>query len=205
MKGSSLAAFVIASILLCFMGVHYTYYLLFGPQESVLNDYLEQQIKAAESLDELVAQYEESLQLVKAYESERPEMEVLTRYQQQSVEPYESKIRLETAINVWEKKTREYQRIWYSWTAGLILFVIGAAGFGIYRSWIPLSVHIAGLGQMIWSVSPTQMIVGALVEHERLLAAKLLLSMFTFILLMAAWYLSDQMQHRRHLSHETAE
>lgn len=205
MKGSSLAAFVIASILLCFMGVHYTYYLLFGPQESVLNDYLEQQIKAAESLDELVAQYEESLQLVKAYESERPDMEVLTRYQQQSVEPYESKIRLETAINVWEKKAREYQRIWYSWTAGLILFVIGAAGFGIYRSWIPLSVHIAGLSQMIWSVSPTQMIVGALVEHERLLAAKLLLSMFTFILLMAAWYLSDQMQHRRHLSHETAE
>jgi hypothetical protein len=49
------------------------------------------------------------------------------------------------------------------------------------------------------------MIVGALVEHERLLAAKLLLSMFTFILLMAAWYLSDQMQHRRHLSHETPE
>ena len=75
MKGSSLAAFVIASILLCFMGVHYTYYLLFGPQESVLNDYLEQQIKAAESLDELVAQYEESLQLVKAYQSDHDEIE----------------------------------------------------------------------------------------------------------------------------------
>jgi hypothetical protein len=204
MKGSSLAAFVIASIILCFMGVHYTYYLLFGPQESVLNDYLEQQIKTAESLDELVAQYEESLQLVKAYESERPDMEVLTRYQQQSVEPYASKIRLETAIDVWEKKTREYQRVWYSWTAGLILFVIGATGFVLYRSWIPLSVHIAGLGQMIWSASPTQMIVGALVEHERLLGAKLLLSVLTFVLLMAAWYLSDQMQHRKRLSDEMA-
>lgn len=149
MKGSSLAAFVIASIILCFMGVHYTYYLLFGPEASVLNDYLEQQIKAAESLDELVAQYEESLQLVKAYESERPGMEVLTRYQQQSVEPFATKIRLETAINVWEKKTREYGRVWYSWTAGLILFVIGAAGFVLYHSWIPLSVHIAGLAQKI--------------------------------------------------------
>ena len=204
MKGSSLAAFVIASIILCFMGVHYTYYLLFGPQESVLNDYLEQQIKTAESLDELVAQYEDSLQLVKAYESERPDIEVLTRYQQQSVEPYASKIRLETAIDVWEKKTREYQRVWYSWTAGLILFLIGAAGFVLYRSWIPLSVHIAGLGQMIWSASPTQMIVGALAEHERLLGAKLLLSVLTFVLLMAAWYLSDRMQYRKRLSDEMA-
>ena len=205
MKGSSLAAFVIASIILCFMGVHYTYYLLFGPEASVLNDYLEQQIKAAESLDELVTQYEESLQLVKAYESERPGMEVLTRYQQQSVEPLPTKIRLETAINVWEKKTREYGRIWYSWTAGLILFVIGAAGFVLYHSWIPLSVHIAGLAQMIWSASPTQMIVGALAEHERLLGAKLLLSVVTFVLLIAAWYLSDRMQHRRRLSNQTAD
>ncbi len=64
MKGSSLAAFVIASVILCFMGVHYSYYLLFGPDESVLNDYLEKQIKDAENLDELVARYEESLQLV---------------------------------------------------------------------------------------------------------------------------------------------
>lgn len=205
MKGSSLAAFVIASIILCFMGVHYTYYLLFGPEASVLNDYLEQQIKAAESLDELVEQYEESLQLVTAYESEQPDMEVLTRYQQQSVEPFATKIRLETAINVWEKKTREYGRVWYSWTAGLILFVIGAAGFVLYHSWIPLSVHIAGLAQMIWSASPTQMIVGALAEHERLLGAKLLLSVVTFVLLIAAWYLSDRMQHRRRLSNQTAD
>ncbi len=49
---------------------------------------------------------------------------------------------------------------------------------------------------MIWSASPIQMIVGALVEHERLLGAKMLMTVFTFILLMAAWYMSDQMQNR---------
>jgi hypothetical protein len=196
MKGSSLAAFVIASIFLCFMGVHYTYYFVFGSPESVLHDYLEEQIKGAENLDELVAEYETSLQLIAAYEIERPDMEVLTRYQQQSVEPYKTKIRLETAIDVWEKKTREYQRVWYSWAAGLILFVVGATGFVLYRSWMPLSIHIAGLGQMIWSASPTQMIVGALAEHERLLGAKLLMTVLTFALLMAAWYLSERMQKR---------
>ncbi|TDJ47820.1 MAG: hypothetical protein E2O52_02300 [Gammaproteobacteria bacterium] len=84
-------------------------------------DYFEQRIKAAEDLDELVAQYEESLHQVATYESERPDMAVLTRYQQQSIEPYKSKIRLETAINVWEKKAQEYQRVWYSWTAGLLM------------------------------------------------------------------------------------
>ena len=205
MKGSSRMAFVIASIVLCFMGVHYSYYLLFGPDESVLNDYLEQQIKGAESLDELVAEYEQSLQRVTAYESERPDMEVLTRYQQQSVEPYKTRIRLETAIEVWEKKTREYQRVWYSWTAGLLLFVIGAAIFVLYRSWIPLSVHIAGLGQMIWSASPTRMIVGALAEHERLLGAKLLMTVLTFALLMGAWYMSDRMQAHSRSSDEMAD
>ena len=60
--------------------------------------------------------------------------------------------------------------------AGLILFGMGAAGFVLYQSWIPLSVHIAGLGQMIWSASPTQMVVGALAEHERLPGAKLLMT-----------------------------
>lgn len=42
-------------------------------------------------------------------------------YFEQSIEPYKSKIRLETAINVWEKKAQEYQRVWYSWTAGLLM------------------------------------------------------------------------------------
>ena len=195
MKGSSRAAFVIASIILCFMGVHYTYYTLYGSHESVLIDYLEQQIKGAESLDELVAEYEASLELVAAYERDRPDMDVLTRYQQQSIEPYKSKIRLETAIEVWEKKAWEYQRVWFSWTAGLVLFLVGAAGFVLYRNWRILSVHIAGLAQMIWSASPTPMIVGALAEHERLLGAKLLMTVMTFVLLMAAWYMSSRMQN----------
>lgn len=196
MNGSSLAAFVIASIILCFMGVHYTYYFLFGPDESVLHDYLEERIKAAENLDELVARYEESLQMVELYESEQLNAVVLTRYQQQSIEPYKTKIRLETAIDIWEKKAREYQRVWYSWGAGLILFIIGAAGFVLHQSWISLSIHIAGLAEMIWSASPTRMLVGALAEHERLLSAKLLMTLFTFVMLIAAWYLSDQMQNR---------
>lgn len=202
MKRTSLAAFVIASIILCFMGVHYTYYFLFGPHESVLNDYLEEQIKSAASLDQLLQEYEESLQRVKSYESERPNMDVLTRYQQQSIEPYKTKIRLETAIEVWEKKAQEYRQVWFSWGAGFILYVIGAVGYVFYRSWIPLSIHIAGLSQMIWSASPTRMIVGALAEHERLMTAKLLMTILTFVLLFAAWYASERFQRNRKLSND---
>lgn len=192
MSGARITAFVLASIILCIQTAHFSYFKFFDPHESVLNDYLDQQIKEAGSLDELISEYEKARAAVEAYEIERPNMEVLTRYQQQSIEPYKTMIRLEAAIEAWEKKGREYQRVWYQWSAGLFLFVLGFIAFRLSKSWITLAIIIAGLGEMIWWSSPTRMIVGALSEHERLLNAKLLLTIVTFVLLLFAWIMSER-------------
>jgi len=192
MTGFRVVAFGLASIILCFQGVHFTYFKFFSPQESVLSDYLDKQIKEAGSLEELIREYETALIAVEAYEIEKPDAGVLTRYQQQSIEPYKTKLRLEAAINTWEQKTREYGRVWYQWSAGLLLFIIGIVLFRWSHSWIALSLHIAGLAEMIWWSSPTRMMIGALAEHERLLNTKLLLTIVTFALLMAAWIMSEQ-------------
>ena len=68
MKKSSVAAFVLATIVLCFQVVHFSYLKFFNPHESVLSDYLDKQIQQAESLEELVAEYEKSLQAIELYE-----------------------------------------------------------------------------------------------------------------------------------------
>ena len=196
MKGSSIAAFVFASIILCFQLGHFSYYKFFDPHQSVLNDYLDLQIKEAENLDVLIAEYDKARRGVKIYEEENPDRNMLTQFQRQSIEPYKTKIRLELAIDTWEKKTREYERVWYQWTAGLVLFIVGMVLFSLHRRWMPLSLPIAGHALMIWWSSPTRMIVGALSEHERLLNAKLLLTIITFIMLIGAWLFSERAQKR---------
>jgi len=194
--GFRVRAFGLAIIILCFQGVHFTYFKFFSPHESVLSDYLDKQIKEASSLDELIQEYEASIEKVTAYEIENPNVGVLTRYQQQSIEPYKTKLRLESAIDAWEQKTREFGRVWYQWSAGLALFIVGIVLFRMSRSWIALSLLIAGIAEMIWWSSPTRMMVGALAEHERLLNAKLLLTVVTFALLLAAWVLSERMSEQ---------
>jgi hypothetical protein len=196
MTGFRVVAFGLASIILCFQGVHFAYYKFFSPQESVLSDYLDKQIKEAGSLEELTRDYEASLKKVAAYETENPDASVLTRYQQQSIEPYKTKLRLEDAIDTWEKKTNEYGRVWYQWSAGLVLFIVGIVLFRWSRNWIALSLHIAGLSMMIWWSSPTRMMVGALVEHERLLNTRLLLTIVTFVMMLGAWFMSERMRAR---------
>jgi len=194
--GFRVMAFCLASIILLFQGVHFAYFKFFNPQESVLSDYLDKQIKQAGSLDELIREYEASRKKVTAYESENPDVGVLTRYQQQSIEPYKTKLRLESAIDAWEQKTREYSRVWYQWSAGLVLFIVGIILFRMSKSWIALSLLIAGITEMIWWSSPTRMMVGALAEHERLLNVKLLLTVVTFALLLAAWTLSERTRNK---------
>jgi len=144
----------------------------------------------------LTRDYEASLKEVAAYETENPDAGVLTRYQQQSIEPYKTKLRLEDAIDTWEQKTREYGRVWYQWSAGLVLFIVGIVLFRWSRNWIALSLHIAGLSMMIWWSSPTRMMVGAWVEHERLLNTKLLLTIVTFVMMLGAWFMSERMRAR---------
>jgi hypothetical protein len=196
MKKSSVAAFVLATIVLCFQVVHFSYLKFFNPHESVLSDYLDKQIQQAKSLEELVAEYEKSLQAIELYEQQRPDADVLTYYQQSSIEPYKTKEKLEAAIGVWEKRSREYQRVWFQWTAGLILFTVGAVLFRMYVSWIPLAIHIAGMAEMIWWSSPTRMAVGAVLEYEKLINAKLLLTIVTLALVMLAWYWSERSQKK---------
>ncbi len=201
--GFRVMAFGLASIILCFQGVHFTYFKFFSPHESVLSDYVDKQIKDASSLEELIQEYEASREKVTAYEIENPNVGVLTRYQKQSIEPYKTKLRLESAIDAWETKTREYGRVWYQWSAGLVLFVVGIGLFRASKSWIALSLLIAGLTEMIWWSSPTRMMVGALAEHERLLNAKLFLTLVTFALLLGAWTLSERMRKRSHSEAES--
>jgi len=76
------------------------------------------------------------------------------------------------------------------------LFIVGIVLFRWSRNWIALSLHIAGLSMMIWWSSPTRMMVGAWVEHERLLNTKLLLTIVTFVMMLGAWFMSERMRAR---------
>ena len=190
MRGFQLTIFVMAIVLLSMQSVHFVYYKFIYSHESVLDDSLDKQIKASQSIDELLQEYKKAQTKVKDYEIKNPDKE-FEYYKRQKTEPYKSKIKFENAIKDWEKKQRDYARLWYQWFAGVLLFSLGGAMYWIKRSWLGLSVLTAGLGEMIWWSSPNLTRIGSLLEYEKLLNTKLLLTLLTFILLSAAWLVSE--------------
>jgi len=192
MRGFRLTILVVTICVLCAQGVHFVYYKYFYPHESVLDDYVDKQIQAAESLEELVAEYELAMAAVEEYEAQTPESERPSYGIRRNQDPYSTKMRLERAIETWESRARDYARLWYQWIAGLILFAGGAALIRFERGWLGISLIVAGLGEMIWWSSPSFRVIGSLQEYEKLLNAKLILTLLTFLIVIFVWQLYER-------------
>lgn len=192
MRGFQLTILVVTIFVLCAQGVHFVYYKFFYPHESVLDDYVDKQIQAAESLEELVAEYELAMAVVEEYEAQTPEADRPSYGNRRNQEPYSTESRLERAIETWEGRARDYARLWYQWIAGLMLFAGGAVLTRFARGWLGASLIVAGLGEMIWWSSPSFRAGGSLQEYDKLLNAKLILTVLTFVIVIFVWQLYER-------------
>ena len=187
MKGFQHTILVIVVIVLSAQLAHFTYMKFFYPTRSVLDDQLDTSIKSSTSLEELLLQFKNSEREVKAYEDRLTEKENRKSFRR-DMEPYESNRKLRQAIQNWEQKQAQIQRLIYQWAIGLILAL---AGTGLYLKrfgWIGTAFIVAGLAEMIWWCSPSISVGGAISEFERILNIKLMLTLATMLVFAGNWW-----------------
>ncbi len=187
LHGFQYTVLIIVVLFLSVQTAHFTYMKFLYPTSSVLDEQLDDSIRSATSLEDLVQHYEESSARVEEYERTLSPEE--KRRVNRRLEPYESKNKLEAAIRDWERKQKQHVRLLFQWTFGLLLTVAGTAIHLRTTSWVGSALIVAGLAEMIWWSSPGISLGGAVAEFERILNTKIILTLVTSAVFAAVWML----------------
>jgi hypothetical protein len=164
----------------------HVFVLLVEPRTSVLDKYEPAlgEVGEAQSLDELVGRYDEARSRVKAWEQSKTAAEIEAR---QWDEPYATAERMKEAVQTWEEHHRQIRELNFYWWGGLACFVAGQLA---YRCWHPLlgmAFFLIAFAEMIYWTSPALRGWSSGQEFERLVLWKLLYSLATLGLVLAAW------------------
>ena len=170
--------------------IRHVYMLWIEPRGSVLDKYdkpRKSEIDAATSLDELMRRYEPVRKQVDEARQARAKAAAepgagsgVPPYLEEREEPFRSERELSQAIREWEQKSKEIRELWFFWTVGLVVLVLGMV---LYRKnrWFGLTLIIAALAEFIYWTSPT--FFGGTREFDRLLWNKLLFTLVSLVLL----------------------
>jgi cation transport ATPase len=198
MKALEKTIMVLAFLALVSQTVRHAYMLWGEPRGSVLDKYdrpRKSEIDSATSLDELLRKYESVRKQVDearqergkmaktARDAETPEVTTVLSVDEMQTEPYKSEHQLREAINDWEQKSNEIRELWFFWTVGLVLLVVGMVLYRVQIRWFGLTLIIVALSEFVYWTSPT--FFGGTREFDRLLWNKLLFSLISLALLFA--------------------
>ncbi len=163
----------------------------------------------ASFLQDLVAQYDAAKKQTEALDEERKRTEenltkderdvVRDRFREEHEEEYERESDLKAAIRDWEEKSEKIRELRIFWLFGVGLFAVGAVLYGGGIGWLGLAFLITGAVEMIWWTSPTFTFIGNNIEFDRLLVNKLILTLATLALLVAAWLIDERKNRGRAL------
>lgn len=174
----------------------HAYILWIEPRNSALVEQVGQDIRAARTLEELVARYKEANQKIEEWERSKSQDEVSRA--DRSREPYRSQSMLRGAIEAWESQQRQMSQLHFYWWCGFVTLIAGVASYLWVQRWLGTSFLIAGFGEMIWWTSPTFRILSAESEFVQLLGWKLIYSVATLLLLLALWCYVGTISWRRY-------
>jgi hypothetical protein len=141
-------------------------------------------ISSATDVDDLLARYRPAFQAVQAVEKKnqgKPPEE--WRFTEE--EPFKSEATLRQAIEEWEEKQRQLFQMRVYWTFGFATALLGLVVHKNMSHWLGLAWLITGFSEMIWWCSPPW-IYRVTTESDRLLSNKLILSVLTTVLIVAA-------------------
>lgn len=213
MKALKTTLFVLAIFTLATQALRHVYVRYLEPRTSVLDAYEQTEttksIKEATALQDLVAQYDAAKKQTEALDEERKRAEenltkderdvIRDRFREDHEKEYERESDLKEAIRDWESKSEKIRELRLFWLFGLGLFAVGAALYGKRSDWLGLSFLITGAVEMVWWTSPTFTFIGNDIEFDRLLINKLVLTLATLALLVAAWLIDERKNRGRAL------
>jgi Flp pilus assembly protein TadB len=191
--------FVIAFLSISIHTVRLIYMVWLAPTGSVLDQYdetVESRIKAATSLDELVAMYDDAHRAVQEYEADEANPVLENPWNK---EPYQSRRLLREAIDKWESQSSTVHKTRAYWAFGFAFFIVGVVAFKWIGQWLGVSALVVAFSEMIYWSSPPYF-SGRLHEFERLLNNKLFLAVFAFALLVCAGYLAGLLRDNKALT-----
>jgi hypothetical protein len=169
MRALQKTLFIIALIILLTQTVRHLYVRWVEPTRSILDKYqpsVKDDIKNANSLEELVKQYEEARKIEPDPESQRVDP---TNHSRKISETESS---LWNAVGEWEKRTKEIFELRFFWCSGLVLLLLGLLCYLQRYPWLGLTIITAGIAEMIWWTSPLFRWGGESREFDKLLTNK---------------------------------
>jgi hypothetical protein len=193
--------FVIALLVLSTQTVRHIYVRWLEPTGSVLDRFeppVTEDIKKADSLDQLIPLYEEAHQKAEAARAsaEKSEDPTVISASHSETEPYKSENLLKEAIRDWESKSKELYELRYFWLSGLAFLFLGIICYRKVHPWLGLTLLIAGFSEMIWATSPSFR-GGTYKEFDRLLTNKIIFSLISLALLLIIGWLIKEMKYDR--------
>jgi hypothetical protein len=194
MRPLQITLFVLAFIVVGTQSFRHIYVKFFQPRTSVLDpfrDPTESGIAEAEDLDDLLVMYQEAREAVAEYEGNPANPPVSVR-ERRELEPYSSEFRLEMEIQRREAQAHGIFKMRFYWAFGLVGVLLGILCHVRFNRWLGMAAVIAGFSEMAFWTSPLVRLPGAGTEFERLLNNRLVLSVVTWVLLLALWLLLDR-------------
>jgi hypothetical protein len=205
MKALKTTIFILSVLVLTTQFARHFYVRFIEPRSSVLDRYhkteTEKAIQKARSLDELVSQYAAAKKRVDELDAARnaaeagknkDELDVYRdRFNEEHKDDYRREADLKEAIQEWERRSGEIRELRVFWLFGLAFFGTGAALLVRGREWLGMAFIVPGVIEMIWWTSPSFGLAGSPVEFHRLLMNKLVFTVITLGLLIAAWNRQD--------------
>jgi len=213
MKFVQVMLLLAAVLLLSIESVRHLYIKYFETRASVLDRFdeavkkeVKEDVLAAQSLEGLVEKYEpvrkrrdeldEMLEDELRGKSDEERAEIRERFREDHEDEYDREWRLRYAIDDWESKAKQVTETRVFWACGLVLFALGCVLYLKWR-WLGMAFVIPGVAEMIWATSPSFEWGGTVIEFERLLNNKIVLTNVALVLVVAAWAISACLERRR--------
>ncbi len=199
MRPLQITLFIIGLMFLSAQTFRHIHVKFFAPTVSVLDQYepqIEKDIKASQSLDELLVLYEKAREKVKQYEanSDNEKIDVRNRYE---VEPYKSEYQIRSSIKTWEEHDNAINRLRFYWFCGFLSVLIGLFVYLKIDRWVGMAGLITGFTEMIAWTCPTIFGIFGRNDFERLLSNKLFFSLVSWCLLLVIWLALCKIEGKR--------
>jgi hypothetical protein len=192
MEALQITLFILALSALLTQTVRHLYVRWLEPTSSALDKYEPQVkvgIKKAGSLEEMVKHYDEARKKTLGSEFESSKVNSKTVFNQNS----ETESMLKTAIQEWERRTKEIFELRFYWVCGLVLLILGLLCYQQQFLWAGLTLMATGISEMIWWTSPSFRWGGGSEEFDKLLTNKIAFSLASVILLLITGYIVNRL------------
>jgi hypothetical protein len=210
MKALKITVFLLVVLVLTTQFARHIYVRYLEPRGSVLDTYVQTEttkaIKGAASLDELVSRYDAAKKRVDELDKQRKKAEAnkskderdvfRDTFREENKEDYEQESDLKAAIHEWEKRSEEIYELRVFWLFGFAFLLAGAILLVKGREWPGMAFIVSGIVEMIWWTSPSFRFGGSPLEFERLLMNKLVFTIITLVLVIAAWVIQERKPKR---------